>query len=203
MASCSGWSRLPATAGIVPSFMGPLESAGRSLVNQIGKYPLKERAWSWASEGALKLGQQRRDRRASRGSPASQRCQRDRVKVGRLCLDGRESWKTRGRLHGRSDRLAPEPALHPLGYMELWTDFELMRQTFRLYYQWLCFVLCFYFFLVIGLTAIINNVVDNTYGTLWVELHPPQNTHDEVLTPVFQVVAFTWRQDLYPSNQLK
>lgn len=106
--------------------------------------------------------------------------------------------ETRGRLHGCSDRLAPEPALLLLGDMELRTGFELMRQTFRLYYQWLCFVLCFYFFLAIDLT-----VIDNTYGTLWAELYPPQNTHDEVLTPVSQAVTFMWRQNLYQNNQAK
>lgn len=58
--------------------------------------------------------------------------------------------------------------------MELWADFELVRQMFQLYYQWLGFVLCFYFFLVIDLAAIVNNVIDNMYGTLRVELHPPQ-----------------------------
>lgn len=64
-----------------------------------------------------------------------------------------------------------------------------MRQMFRLYYQWLCFVLCFYFFIFIDLTAIVSNVIDNIYETVWVELHPPQNSHGEALTPVSQGVA--------------
>lgn len=91
--------------------------------------------------------------------------------------------------HDRFHGLALEPALHLLGYMELWTEFELMRPMFRLYYQRLCFVFCFFFFLFIDLAAIVSNIISNIYGTIWVELHPPQNSHDEVLTLVSQGVA--------------